>query len=725
MTTKSSLKVFCFSLLLSTLNPQLSTLSAQVPSVISYQGRVQAGGTNFTGTGQFKFALVSPGTNVSRRATATATVTGVFVTSISVTDGGVGYITAPVVTITDATGSGATATAQVSGGAVTSITVQSAGNGYSASPTVTIALPPPSFVYGTFWSNDGASNAGSEPTSAVAVPVQQGLFTVFLGDTNLPNMQSLPPDVFTEPDLHLRLWFSDGANGFAQLIPDQRLGSVGYAMMAARVSNMAINEAALGDASVTTAKLAPNAVTSERIADGTIAAVDLAPALLDGTFWKLAGNSATTPAHFLGTTDNQPLSLRVNNQRALRLEPTGSNDTVNVVGGSARNFVVPGIVGATIAGGGSGDYGGSSYTNSVTADFGTIGGGGANTISTNARYSTIAGGLGNDIGTNSESSVISGGFDNHITGDQFASVFASPYSVIGGGRANNIARESAYSVIAGGRDNDIGSALGAAESYSAIGGGNNNNIAAAASHGTIAGGNQNNIGINADRAVIGGGGFNTVGANALYATIPGGNNNFATNRAFAAGTQAKANHSGAFVWGDSTLANIASTNANSVTMRAAGGYRFFSNSGATAGVSLAPGATAWAVISDRNVKKDFAPVDSRMILEKLAALPITSWRYQWEKQDVTPHIGPMAQDFKAAFYPGSDDKSITTQETDGVALAAIQGLNQKVEGRMQNAEERTRELEEQLQQRDTQIMQLKLELDKIRQVVDKLANAND
>src|SRR6185503_13539926 len=134
-----------------------------------------------------------------------------------------------------------------------------------------------------------------------------------LGDTNLPNMQSLPPDVFTQPDLHLRVWFSDGTNGFAQLIPDQRLGSVGYAMVAEQVSDAAINAAALADNSVTTAKLAMNAVTSERIEDETISASDLSLSLLESTFWKLAGNSGTTPVtHFLGTTDNQPLNLRVN-----------------------------------------------------------------------------------------------------------------------------------------------------------------------------------------------------------------------------------------------------------------------------------------------------------------------------------------------------------------------------------------------------------------------------
>lgn len=43
-----------------------------------------------------------------------------------------------------------------------------------------------------------------------------------------------------------------------------------------------------------------------------------------------------------------------------------------------------------------------------------------------------------------------------------------------------------------------------------------------------------------------------------------------------------------------------------------------------------------------------------------------------------PYIGPVAQDFKAAFYPGRDDKSITTLEFDGVELAAIKGLQQEL-----------------------------------------------
>jgi hypothetical protein len=122
--------------------------------------------------------------------------------------------------------------------------------------------------------------------------------------------------------------------------------------------------------------------------------------------------------------------------------------------------------------------------------------------------------------------------------------------------------------------------------------------------------------------------------------------------------------------------------------------RFFSNAGLSAGVSLAAGDTSWAVISDRNVKKNLQPVDSQEVLERLAALPVSRWNYQWESDNEVPHLGPMAQDFKAAFYPGRDDKSITTQEADGVALAAIQGLNQKLEDTVKQKDARIAALEQ-------------------------------
>ena len=113
-------------------------------TTFTYQGRVLDNGTNFSGTGQFKFVLVTS-TNANHTAMAKANApSGGFITGYTVTFGGNGYtgVTVPV-SITGGGGSGAAAHANISGGMVTSITVDNPGNGqYSSAPTVTIALPP-------------------------------------------------------------------------------------------------------------------------------------------------------------------------------------------------------------------------------------------------------------------------------------------------------------------------------------------------------------------------------------------------------------------------------------------------------------------------------------------------------------------------------------------------------------------------------------------------------
>src|SRR2546429_3970274 len=106
-----ALKVAALCSLLTLANP----LFAQT-TVVTYQGRVLDNGTNFTGTGQFKFALVTS-TNISSQATAIANLTGNFVTSCTVVFGGNGYVAPPTVTISGGGGSGATAPATVPGGA--------------------------------------------------------------------------------------------------------------------------------------------------------------------------------------------------------------------------------------------------------------------------------------------------------------------------------------------------------------------------------------------------------------------------------------------------------------------------------------------------------------------------------------------------------------------------------------------------------------------------------
>jgi hypothetical protein len=89
------------------------------------------------------------------------------------------------------------------------------------------------------------------------------------------------------------------------------------------------------------------------------------------------------------------------------------------------------------------------------------------------------------------------------------------------------------------------------------------------------------------------------------------------------------------------------------------------------GAFLSDGGT-WTNNSDRDSKVELIGVDSASILTKVASLPISTWRYKVEKDQI--HLGPMAQDFRAAFGLGMDEKHIATIDEDGVALAAIQAL---------------------------------------------------
>ncbi len=106
-------------------------------------------------------------------------------------------------------------------------------------------------------------------------------------------------------------------------------------------------------------------------------------------------------------------------------------------------------------------------------------------------------------------------------------------------------------------------------------------------------------------------------------------------------------------------------------------------------------ATAFNPPSDRNLKENFVAVSSRDVLEKVAGLSISRWNFKGDT--ATLHVGPMAQDFHAAFGLGTDDRHIATVDADGVALAAIQGLNQKVEAREASLRKENAELKARLE----------------------------
>jgi hypothetical protein len=142
-----------------------------------------------------------------------------------------------------------------------------------------------------------------------------------------------------------------------------------------------------------------------------------------------------------------------------------------------------------------------------------------------------------------------------------------------------------------------------------------------------------------------------------------------------------------------------------VALQAGSGIVLGTN-GNTLIISTQPG-----VPSDRNIKTDFAPLDSQQILERVASLPILSWRYTNETGGVR-HVGPMAQDFRAAFGLGHGDKFIEFVDEEGVGLTAIQALNEKI-----------KEQKSELDQKQSEITELKQRLEKVEQFIN--ANKGD
>lgn len=327
-----------------------------------------------------------------------------------------------------------------------------------------------------------------------------------------------------------------------------------------------------------------------------------------------------------------------------------------IVVGGASNSVTAGASGAVIGGGGAPgtnfiiQFGNTSIgvdcngscANRVTDLLGTVSGGAANQA-----------GNGTDPSNDAAFATVGGGIGNLASGMQSA--------VTGGGR--NVATGNS-SAIGGGEGNT------ASGSHSAIGGG----------IGNLAAG--------------------------VYSSVPGGESNKALGTAsIAMGFTANANGDGCFVFGDvSTSSEVRCDAPNRVVMRGTGGIFMFTGGteqGSYTGVVLPVGGQAWIAASDRAGKENLQAVDPKAVLAKVAAMPIATWN--WKTQDAAiRHMGPMAQDFAAAFGLGETNKGINTIDADGVALAAIQGLSQMIV------------------ERDARIERLEHELDLLRDTVGKL-----
>jgi len=280
---------------------------------------------------------------------------------------------------------------------------------------------------------------------------------------------------------------------------------------------------------------------------------------------------------------------------------------------------------------------------------------------------TVGGGFAN-LAAEAHATVAGGGSNEALAG----------YAFVGGGSSNTASGSRA--TVSGGRGNAAsgtnatvsGGKYTVASGYcSTIGGGVDNQ---ANGNGATAAGGSGNI-VNGDHGACGGGFANEV--DGFCAAVPGGSQNAALGYgSLAAGTRARAKHRGSFVWGDSAASyedTVFSTGPDQFRVRARGGTWFFSNREMTSGAYLAPGSNSWASACDRATKEDFQEVDRAALLARVVTLPVRDYRMKDQHPGIR-HIGPVAQDFAAAFGYGETDKAINLSDADGVLFAAVQAL---------------------------------------------------
>jgi hypothetical protein len=245
--------------------------------------------------------------------------------------------------------------------------------------------------------------------------------------------------------------------------------------------------------------------------------------------------------------------------------------------------------------------------------------------------------------------------------------------------------------------------------------------AALAYLGTVSGGLNNTA--SGVAATVGGGFGNT--ASGYFATVGGGFGNIAAGTgSFVAGSNALNDtpaHIGLFLFADNSGYPFHSAAANEFAARATGGVRFvlgIDGSGTPTWSCAASNGNNWACSSDSNLKENFQPVDVAGVLQRLAGLPLYLWNAKGTDPNVK-HLGPTSQDFMAAFALGNSDKMIGMQDADGIALAAIQGLNQRLEEQRQSLDEQQQRIAE-LEDSVLQLETLRSEIAVLRQALTTL-----
>lgn len=170
-------------------------------------------------------------------------------------------------------------------------------------------------------------------------------------------------------------------------------------------------------------------------------------------------------------------------------------------------------------------------------------------------------------------------------------------------------------------------------------------------------------------------------ANGSFGVAIGLQNSASGNFSVAIGKNARtANRQGSIVLGDGCAGfssdSVYPTANNQVVMRGCGGVKIFTNQGLTSGMELAAGGSGWSAVSDRNRKENFLFIDGEEVLARLRSVPVSSWNYLSQDASIR-HMGPMAQDFYAAFGLGESDLLINSVDIDGVNMAGVKALDER------------------------------------------------
>lgn len=204
------------------------------------------------------------------------------------------------------------------------------------------------------------------------------------------------------------------------------------------------------------------------------------------------------------------------------------------------------------------------------------------------------------------------------------------------------------------------------------------------------------LGLNANAIGLGSMAMGYSVASGTFSIAVGLSNQSTGMYSMALGRTARALHNGSVVIGDGcanfTTDYVGSTGNNQFVVRGCGGIKMYTSQNLSSGVEVAPGGGAWSSLSDRAKKENFADIDPLMVLQKVAALPIQTWNYKTQDPSIR-HIGPTAQDFRAAFGLGENDTTINTIDADGAALAAIKGLHALLQQQGETIEQLKKEIE--------------------------------